>query len=316
MENDNRKMKKVTVLTLSYNSPDLWCAIDSVLEQTYENIHYVIVDDCSEKFSKEQVETYIAVHNRGNITTSVFVNEENKGIIRSSNIGLMASDGEYIINLAGDDCFYDENVVADVVAEFERTGAMVLTGYRSICDFSMIETGEFQPIKEHVDKIKQKHPMELFEEMAGANYILGCCTSYRRECMEQYGYYDEHYRNLDDYTLNMKLLRNNVKICFYDRIYVKYRSNGVSAMTNSNHYYLKESDEVFAKEILPYVQDRKCAQRKYNSWKMRRKTDREYAVKMEACRGNKRKRMQVKCMYYFTHPKLFVSRLIEKIYRD
>lgn len=316
METNKRKIKKVTVLTLSYNSPDLWCAIDSVLEQTYANIHYVIVDDCSEQFSKEQVEAYITAHNRGNITASVFVNKENKGIIRSSNLGLKASDGEYIINLAGDDCFYDENVVADIVAEFERTGAMVLTGYRSICDFSMMETGEFQPIKEHVEKIKQKLPIELFEEMAWANYVLGCCTSYRRECMKQYGYYDENYRNLDDYTLNMKLLRNHVKICFFDRVYVKYRSSGVSAMANSNDFYLEESDKVFAKEILPYVQNTKRAQKKYNAWKMRRQTDREYAMKMEACKGNKRKKMQVKCIYYFTHPKLFVSRLIEKIYGD
>jgi len=38
---------------LSYNSPDLLAAVDSVLRQTYGNIQYIIVDDGSEKFDKE-----------------------------------------------------------------------------------------------------------------------------------------------------------------------------------------------------------------------------------------------------------------------
>lgn len=306
-------MKKVTVLTLSYNSPDLWCAIDSVLKQTYENIHYVIVDDGSKEFSKQQVENYIGEHNRGNITATVFANKENQGITKSSNIGLTASDGEYIINLAGDDCFYDENVVADIVAEFERTGAQVLTGYRSICGFTMEEIGELQPTKYQVKKIKELAPTELFEEMSAVNYVLGCCTSFRRSCMEQYGYYDESYRYLDDYSINMKLLRNGVKICFYDRIFVKYRSSGVSAMANSNDIYLVDADKVFANEILPYVKDKQRTEKKYRAWKLRRQQDKEYAVKMEKCKGNKRKRMLVRIKYYLSHPNLFVTRLIEKI---
>ena len=306
-------MKKVTVLTLSYNSPDLWCAIDSVMAQTYENIHYVLVDDCSKDFCKPEVERYIAERNRGNITATVIVNEENQGITRSSNIGLKATDGEYIINLAGDDCFYDANVVADVVAEFEKTGAMVLTGYRSICDFTMVETGELQPTKYQVKKIKELTPTELFEEMAAANYVLGCCTSYRRSCMEQYGFYDETYRYLDDYTMNMKLLRNNVRISFFDRTYVKYRSSGVSSTTSSNNRYMDEADLVFANEIYPYSQDKKKAEKNYRTWKLRREQDREYAVKMENCKGNRGKRMLTKGMYYLSHPKLLVSKLIEKI---
>jgi len=306
-------MKKVTVLTLSYNSPDLWCAIDSVLQQTYENIHYVIVDDGSKEFSKQQVESYIAEKKHGNVTATILVNKENQGITKSSNIGLKASDGEFIINLAGDDCFYDENVVADIVAEFERTGAQVLTGYRSICDFTMEETGELQPTKYQVKKIKELAPAELFEEMSVANYVLGCCTSFRRSCMEEVDYYDEAYRYLDDYSINMKLLRNGVKIGFYDRIYVKYRSSGVSAMANSNDIYIFDADKLFSNEILPYVKDKQKTEKKYRAWKLRREQDKEYAINMEKCKGNKKKRMLVKISYYLSHPNLFVARLIEKI---
>lgn len=105
MESVSKAMKTATVLTLSYNSPDLICAIDSVLMQTYGNIQYIIVDDGSREFDKEKILKHIAGKNRGNICAEIIVNKENKGIIKSSNLGLRIARGDYIINLAGDDCF-------------------------------------------------------------------------------------------------------------------------------------------------------------------------------------------------------------------
>lgn len=316
MKTESNAMKTATVLTLSYNSPDLLCAIDSVLAQSYGNIQHIIVDDGSEEFNREAVLDYIAKNNRGNVTAEIIVNEENQGIIKSSNIGLSCAKGDYIINLAGDDCFYDERVVEDVVAEFERTGALVLTGYRSVCDSEMRELGVYHPTAKQRTLIKNSTPQQLFEEMAGFNLIFGCCTSYAKQCFEQYGYYDETYRNLDDYTLNMRLLRNGIRITFYERLFVKYRSNGTSAVANVKDAYLEESDKVFEQEILPYSLCPQKAQKKYAAWKRRLETDKQYAQKVEQCGENKKKRLVLKCGYYLVHPHRLISVLLEKtIYR-
>lgn len=306
-------MKKVTVLTLSYNSPDLLAAVDSVLKQTYEDIQYILVDDGSERFDKGAILKHIAENNRGNVQVEIFVNEENLGIIKSSNIGLSHAEGDYVINLAGDDCFYDENVVADIVAEYERTGAMALTGYRHICDLELNETGRLLPSKREVYLIQTLEPKELFEKMAICNFIFGCCTSYSKECFEKFGFYDETYRNIDDYSMNMKLLRQGVQIKFFERVFVKYRSGGVSALANIKESYLKEEEQIFEDEIEPYVKDARRTRKRYEEWKKRRVIDKKYAQALERYQGQAVMVTVVKCVHYFIHPKIFMLALREKI---
>ena len=49
----------ITVLTLSYNSPSLEAAVDSVLAQDYDNIQLIIIDDHSERFDEISLRGYI-----------------------------------------------------------------------------------------------------------------------------------------------------------------------------------------------------------------------------------------------------------------
>ncbi len=306
MAEDKREDKRVSILTLSYNSPDLYAAIDSVLMQTYGNIQFVIVDDCSENFSKESVSAYISDKNRGNVTAEIIVNSQNCGIIRSSNIGIGVSDGEYIINLAGDDAFYDENVVADIVNEFENTGAMIITGLRSVRDSELNTEFDISPSRFQAEKIRTLSPKALFEEMVGYNFVFGCCTARSRECIEKYGLYDEKYFLLDDYSMNMKLLRNGVRFHFFERLFIKYRSNGISSATNVNEKYIKEADLMFKNEIEPYSSNPAEARKKYERWKKNAAVFKEYISKKEQCSNNLTS-MFLKLRYCCMHPSLGFS---------
>ena len=46
----------ITVITASYNSKYLYESISSVLSQTYEKIEYIVADDGTEGFDKEDME--------------------------------------------------------------------------------------------------------------------------------------------------------------------------------------------------------------------------------------------------------------------
>lgn len=311
MAEDKIEVKRVSVLTLSYNSPDLFAAIDSVLMQTYGNIQLVIVDDCSENFEKESVSAYITDNNRGNVTAEIIVNKRNCGIVCSSNIGIGVSDGEYIINLAGDDAFYDENVVADIVNEFESTGAMIITGLRSVRDSELKIELDISPSRFQAEKIRMFSPKALFEEMVGSNFIFGCCTARSRECIDKYGLYDEKYFLLDDYSMNMKLLRNEVKFHFFERLFIKYRSNGISSAINVNEKYIKEADLLFKNEIEPYSSNPEEARKKYESWKKNAALFKEYLNNKEKC-GSNLASVFLKLRYCCLHPSLGFSFLKAK----
>lgn len=299
-------MKTASVIMLSYNSPDIYCAINSVLTQSYNSIQLIIVDDRSDNFDEKAVRDFVALNNRGNVTVDITVNTQNLGTIKASNIALSKATGEYIINLAGDDRFYDNDVVSDIVDEFERTGALVLTGLRSVCDSTLENELAILPDKRSISMLRRMSSQQLFEAMAGCNFIFGCCTARTRTCVEKYGSYDERYRLLDDYTMNMKLLRQGVKITFYDRIFVKYRSGGVSAADRINDSYFSESDSVFQNEILPYSVNPTAAKRKYLRWKREVVIRAEYLSQKNAA-SSKVHLMVVKVMYCMCHPVMAVK---------
>lgn len=274
----------ITVLMLSYNSPSLETAVDSVLAQDYENIQLIIVDDYSERFDEFSLREYISSKSSGNITELVIVrNPQNKGITASSNEALRRASGKYIVNLAGDDAFYDDKVVSDLYNEFEKTGAMIITGYREVYDCKLELPQRIEPEQKYADMISSLSPSELFCAMEGFNFVFGCCMARSAECVQKFGFYDEQYRFLDDYSMNMKLLRNGVKFHFVDRVLIKYRGGGISSLSKIDSRYFEESDQLFRNEIEPYSADPEKARKKYKRWKTDTRDRKNYEYKLNSC---------------------------------
>jgi glycosyltransferase involved in cell wall biosynthesis len=85
-------------------------AIDSALNQTYQNIEVIVVDDGSKDKSRDIIVSY------GNRLIPIF--KENGGQPSNYNAGFAASRGELICFLDSDDIFLP-NKVADIVRIFE-----------------------------------------------------------------------------------------------------------------------------------------------------------------------------------------------------
>lgn len=306
-------MPLVSVITLSYNSPDLLAAIDSVIFQRYPKIEYIIVDDGSDVFSEEAIAEHIKGLAKTNIKdVKIFVNETNKGITKSGNIALSAVTGEYVFYLAGDDAFHDEEVIADWVNAFLESKAIAMTAYRDVYDAGMKEFILREPSEERVEQIKQSYPKELFEIMAASNMIFGCSTAFSAECMKKYGPYKEEYRLIDDYPFILKILRNGERIAFFDRVVVKYRKGGISSFENVNKAYLKENDKIFKNEVLPYVKDPAAAKERYAKWRKTTILERDqykYLQKKEQYRNKPIKFVLLYLGHAIRHP----ERLILKI---
>ncbi len=305
-------MNTATVILLSYNSPDLFGAIDSVIAQTYEDIQFIIADDCSEDFDCNYVKSYVNKKNTGNIKELIVMkNESNLGTVKNLNSALAVSRGDCIFNLAGDDCFYDEDVILDCVREFENTNALIITGRRSVYDNEMKVHISDEPSDKIIKKIKFLSPKELLNDMSGYNYIFGCCTVRSRKCIEKYGFFDEKYKYIEDYSMNMKLLRNDVKFHFYDRIIVKYRRGGISNCLNLDKNYFSESDLIFADEIEPYVESTAKARKKYDSWKRQVIIDSKYSSAVMKAGNNKLLVFGIRFFYYITQPRLVLKKFFQ-----
>lgn len=96
------KQPKVTVIIPTYNQQDL--IIRTLLSiPDRPDIEVIVVDDKSTDTTAKQVEIFME-HSTANIR--LLKNSENKGVGYTTNRGLDAASGEYIVLIGSDDYFY------------------------------------------------------------------------------------------------------------------------------------------------------------------------------------------------------------------
>lgn len=106
----------VSVLIGSFNREKLIPrCLDSILNQTYENIEIIVVDDASSDNTISVLENY--VNNYPN-QIQFIRNETNKGIAYNSNLAFSLSLGEYIALIGDDDYWVDRDKIKKQVNIF------------------------------------------------------------------------------------------------------------------------------------------------------------------------------------------------------
>ncbi|HTM97624.1 MAG TPA: glycosyltransferase family 2 protein [Pedobacter sp.] len=101
---------KLSVITIVYNNvKGIERTMLSVLNQTYSNIEYLIIDGASTDGTKEIIETY-----QSRVTR--FISEPDKGIYDAMNKGLALVTGDYVLFMNSGDEIYAPETVAEVFA--------------------------------------------------------------------------------------------------------------------------------------------------------------------------------------------------------
>ena len=231
----NKANPLVTVVTTTYKKYDkLYQCIDSVLAQDYEPIEYIISDDGCSDFPKKKIEQYILNNKRNNIVQfSVIRNKLNVGTVRHQKNIYTKAAGTYLVNLAGDDEFYDKNVISRIVNRFLElncgilcTSRIVYDNNRPICFLPHILERRIidrmnTPYKQYCALISDE-----FYDMAS-----GSATAFDKNEYFEIGY-ESDYKLVEDFPLYVYYTWKN-KISFaLDIVSVKYHLGGVSNTGN------------------------------------------------------------------------------------
>jgi glycosyltransferase involved in cell wall biosynthesis len=108
---------KVSIITVVYNNAEcIRSAIESVLNQDYGNIEYVVIDGGS-------TDGTIDIINEYQDEISLFISEPDKGIYDALNKGVINASGDVIATLHSDDQFYDSHVVSDIMKQMRKSRA-------------------------------------------------------------------------------------------------------------------------------------------------------------------------------------------------
>lgn len=160
-------------------------AIDSVLNQTYQNFELIVVDDCSNDDSLSLIEHKAQSDNR----IRVIALEHNAGVANARNVGIKEAKGEYIALLDNDDLWTEDKL--------ERQLALAQKG-------ADIVYGSYDFIDEENNSIKKPFivPQETNFNKMLASSVISCSTSFiKTELMQAHPF------NPDFYHEDLELLR-------------------------------------------------------------------------------------------------------------
>jgi len=229
-------MVKVTVYITAYNyGKYIKQAIDSVLNQKFDDWELLIINDGSTDNTKDVLSAY-EEYDRMRI-----VHQVNKGLSVSNNIALRASNGDYIMRLDGDD-YLDENallVLSNILDTNEEIGLAYPDYYKVDKDGEILEIIRRKKIGEEV---------ELLDLPAH-----GACTMIRKECLLSIGGYDEQFKCQDGYDLWIKFLKRykpyNVNIPLF------YYRQHADSMTKNYSKILRTRKEIKRSYVENHLND-------------------------------------------------------------
>ena len=133
MPNQNfmKKYPLVTVLMSAYNGEKYLAeAIDSILNQTYKNFEFLIIDDGSTDRTSPILEDYSKQDKR----ILVLKNKENIGLTKSLNIGIKIAKGKYIARMDADDISFPERFEKQVLFMENNLDVVVCGAWAEVFD--------------------------------------------------------------------------------------------------------------------------------------------------------------------------------------
>ncbi len=122
------KIMLVTIITVAYNSEKtISKTIESVLNQTYGNIEYIIVDGASSDGTVNVAKSYEDVFAEKPGRTLRIISEPDNGMYDALNKGAKMATGELVGQINADD-WYENDAVEKMVGFYEREGYDVAWG--------------------------------------------------------------------------------------------------------------------------------------------------------------------------------------------
>ena len=103
---------KISIITVTFNSEKtLRYTIESVLNQNYDDIEYLIIDGGSTDSTLDIIKCYEPKF-EGKLH---YISEPDKGIYDAMNKGILMATGNVVGFLNSDDLFIDKKVAEDIV---------------------------------------------------------------------------------------------------------------------------------------------------------------------------------------------------------
>ena len=232
--------KLLTVILPFFNAEStLENAIKSVLNQTFTNFYFVLVNNNSTDKSIEIVKKYALKERR-----IILLHEKKQGVTFASNKGMQYAKTKYIARADADDILH-KNKLEKQIYFLENNSDIDIVGTR-VNYIGSTENKGFKAFVDITNKITTNQEIEInrFAELQ----VINPTIMFRKSVAEKYGYY----KNGDfpeDYEMFLRWIDNGVKYYKLDDYLLDWHDSKTRLTRTDERYYF----DAFYKIKTPYL---------------------------------------------------------------
>lgn len=218
---------KVSIITITYNSElTLVDTINSVLNQTYQDIEYIIVDGRSTDKTLSIIDSYKE-------KISKFISEKDKGLYDALNKGISMATGDVIGIIHSDDFYTSNNVIENIVNTFNINQADAV-----YADLYYVDKDDTNNIHRKWKSGNYKHGMFFNGWMPPHPTFFA-----KKSVYEKYGNFNLNLVSAADYELMLRFIhKNKIKISYLPEFIIKMRVGGKSNVSLKNRIRANNED--------------------------------------------------------------------------
>lgn len=207
-------------------------AIDSALNQTYQNIEVIVVNDGSNDNTEKIAKTY------GNKIR--YFSKDNGGVSTALNYAIKKMNGEYFSWLSHDDVYFPNKIECEIsiLKNLANKDTVIYSNYITIDENdNKIET----------IKLEERHPINILDSSMDSYFsmvISGITLLIRKELLINYGLFDETKKTTQDYYMWFQILKD-YDIKFTPAILTMTRIHSEQTSNSQSHLWEDEKKQLW-----------------------------------------------------------------------
>lgn len=219
---------KLSIITICYNQPDIAQTCESIVNQTFQDFEWIVVDGGSTDKTLETLKKYKSKIN-------LLISEKDSGRYDAMNKGIKNSKGEWLQFLNGGDYFSNNNVLQNIF-ENKTYDSDILYG-----NMNLEAKNEILTLCEYPQNVD-------------INYFMNDTISHpssfiKRELFDKFGLYEEKYECVSDWEKWLCFASKNCSFEFVNEVIATFKDNGISSSKDKIilEKNLKDKREIFFK---------------------------------------------------------------------
>lgn len=220
---------KVSIITISYNAAEtLEETLLSVVNQTYTNLEYIVVDGASSDGSMKIIDKY-----RDKIDRVIC--EPDEGMYFAMNKGIRVATGDVIAILNADDTYASSDIIEKVVAKLEKSNADSLYG-----DLHYVDRNRAENV------VRRWKAGAFVRSFFLKGWMVPHPTFFvKKEVYDKYGLFNTDLTTSADYEFMVRVLyKGNISATYLNEVMVNMKRGGQSNLSLQNRLKANKEDRL------------------------------------------------------------------------